>query len=335
MSIFFILMVTFVLFNFTTHKSNFDKNEDSRFTQLKHNQLNPSLNYKNNAYEIPLFYFEIKLIPEKNCITKAEKFSYQNIKKFFKITKRNKFHFWIRSYFNKQKKETVKIILNRFLISLTISLPSIFIASFLGIIFAVLLTKNNSRLEFFIEKSSFVNLTFPTFFFVLLVVHLHEKILMQNSLNHNLGNFQNESYFNYTLPILINTISYFSFIFLLTKSMIEIELHRPYITVARAKGLNEIQLKFRHILKNISLQLLTQISSLILISFSSSIVIESIFNLPGLGSYTLDSIKNLDISTVIDIVLFISILSSIIFFLIEVMALKLDPRINFNSIQKF
>jgi len=69
------------------------------------------------------------------------------------------------------------------------------------------------------------------------------------------------------------------------------EINREYIKTARAKGLSEIQILFKHLLPNAMLPILTGVVVIIPTLFMGSLIMESFFGIPGLGSYTIDAIS--------------------------------------------
>ena len=76
------------------------------------------------------------------------------------------------------------------------------------------------------------------------------------------------------------------------------EIGRDYVRTARAKGLSERLVLFRHVLKNAMIPILTGVVVVIPTLFMGSLVIESFFGIPGLGSYTIEAINSQDFSVV-------------------------------------
>lgn len=76
------------------------------------------------------------------------------------------------------------------------------------------------------------------------------------------------------------------------------EIQRDYVRTAKAKGLSESRILFRHVLHNAMIPILTGAVVAIPMLFMGSLVTESFFSIPGLGSYTIDAINNQDFSVV-------------------------------------
>ncbi|WED41818.1 ABC transporter permease [Legionella cardiaca] len=108
------------------------------------------------------------------------------------------------------------------------------------------------------------------------------------------------------------------------------EMNRDYVKTARAKGLSEIRVLFRHVLKNAMLPILTGIVVLIPSLFMGSLVLESFFGVPGLGSYIIDAIQQQDFAIVRAMVFLGSILYIIGLILTDISYTLVDPRVRFN-----
>ncbi|KTC81352.1 ABC transporter permease [Legionella brunensis] len=108
------------------------------------------------------------------------------------------------------------------------------------------------------------------------------------------------------------------------------EMNRDYVKTARAKGLSEVRVLFRHVLKNAMLPILTGIVVLIPSLFMGSLVLESFFGVPGLGSYIIDAIQQQDFAIVRAMVFLGSILYIVGLILTDISYTLVDPRVRFN-----
>ena len=104
-------------------------------------------------------------------------------------------------------------------------------------------------------------------------------------------------------------------------------MNKEYVKTARAKGLSEIQVLFRHVLKNAMLPILTGIVVLIPSLFMGSLVLESFFGVPGLGSYIIDAIQQQDFAIVRAMVFLGSVLYIIGLILTDISYTLVDPRV--------
>lgn len=108
------------------------------------------------------------------------------------------------------------------------------------------------------------------------------------------------------------------------------EMNRDYVKTARAKGLSEIRVMFHHILKNTMLPILTGVVVIIPSLFMGSLVLESFFGVPGLGSYIIDAIQQQDFAIVRAMVFLGSILYIAGLILTDISYTWADPRVRFN-----
>ena len=105
------------------------------------------------------------------------------------------------------------------------------------------------------------------------------------------------------------------------------EANRDYVRTARAKGCSEIGILFRHILPNALIPILTGVVVLIPTLFMGSLLIESFFGIPGLGSYMLEAIKSQDFAIVRSMVFIGSILYILGLILTDISYTWADPRV--------
>ena len=108
------------------------------------------------------------------------------------------------------------------------------------------------------------------------------------------------------------------------------EIGRDYVRTARAKGLSERIVLFRHVLKNAMIPILTGVVVVIPTLFMGSLLIESFFGIPGLGSYTIDAINAQDFAVVRSMVFIGSLLYIVGLLLTDISYTLVDPRIRFQ-----
>ena len=108
------------------------------------------------------------------------------------------------------------------------------------------------------------------------------------------------------------------------------EANQDYVRTARAKGASEITILFRHILPNALIPILTGVVVLVPSLFMGSLLIESFFGIPGLGSYMLDAIKSQDFAIVRSMVFIGSILYIFGLLLTDISYTWADPRVRLN-----
>lgn len=105
------------------------------------------------------------------------------------------------------------------------------------------------------------------------------------------------------------------------------EAGKDYVRTARAKGLSELQALFRHVLKNGMIPILTGVVVVIPTLFMGSLISESFFGIPGLGSYTIDAINAQDFPVVRAMVFIGSLLYIVGLILTDLSYTLVDPRV--------
>jgi peptide/nickel transport system permease protein len=105
------------------------------------------------------------------------------------------------------------------------------------------------------------------------------------------------------------------------------EIGKDYVRTARAKGLSEVQVLFHHVLRNGLIPILTGVVVAIPTLFIGSLVLESFFGIPGLGSYTIDAIEAQDFAVVRSMVFLGSVLYIVGLILTDISYTIADPRI--------
>ena len=105
------------------------------------------------------------------------------------------------------------------------------------------------------------------------------------------------------------------------------EIGKDYVRTARAKGLSELTVLFRHVLRNALIPILTGVVVVIPLLFMGSLLTESFFGIPGLGSYTIDAIGAQDFAVVRAMVFIGSVLYIVGLILTDLSYTLVDPRV--------
>jgi peptide/nickel transport system permease protein len=109
-------------------------------------------------------------------------------------------------------------------------------------------------------------------------------------------------------------------------TMLEV-LRQDYVRTARAKGLDESRVVTRHVLRNALLPMVTLIGLQAGTMLGGSVVVESVFSLPGLGRLAYESVVQRDLNTLLGIVFVSALLVIIVNFAVDLLYARLDPRI--------
>lgn len=132
------------------------------------------------------------------------------------------------------------------------------------------------------------------------------------------------------LPVLIGIISGIGSSARWYRTLFLEEVSKDYVRTARAKGLPETVVFFRHILRNALIPILTGVVVVIPLLFMGSLLTESFFGIPGLGSYTIDAINAQDFAVVRSMVFIGSLLYIFGLILTDISYTLVDPRIRFE-----
>jgi peptide/nickel transport system permease protein len=108
------------------------------------------------------------------------------------------------------------------------------------------------------------------------------------------------------------------------------EVNRDYVRTARAKGLAELRVMFRHVLRNAMIPILTGVVVVLPTLFMGSLILESFFGIPGLGSYTIDAIRSQDFAIVRSMVFLGSVLYILGLLLTDISYTVVDPRVRLS-----
>lgn len=109
------------------------------------------------------------------------------------------------------------------------------------------------------------------------------------------------------------------------------EMQKDYVRTARAKGLGDAAVMFRHVLKNGLIPILTGVVVIVPLLFMGSLLLESFFAIPGLGSYTIDGIQRQDFAIVRSMVFLGSVLYVLGLLLTDISYTLVDPRVRLGS----
>ena len=138
------------------------------------------------------------------------------------------------------------------------------------------------------------------------------------------------SWEHYIMPVIALSLYPASYISrLMRTSMLEV-LGQDYMRTARAKGLSQFKMLFKHALRNAILPVVTYLGPLLAYTLTGSFVVEKIFTIPGLGSEFISSIVNRDYTMIMGTTIFLAALIIIMNLLVDIAYKIIDPRIQFK-----
>lgn len=137
--------------------------------------------------------------------------------------------------------------------------------------------------------------------------------------------------YHMAMPVLATTYSSFAVISRFMRTSMLENLRLDYVRTARAKGLTEKLVVFRHVLRNSLIPIVTLMAALLPSLFAGSVFIETIFTLPGLGWLAVQSVVSRDFPTIMAIFTISSFLSLLGILIADLLLKVVDPRITFGG----
>ena len=137
--------------------------------------------------------------------------------------------------------------------------------------------------------------------------------------------------FYLVLPVLIGIFSSLGTDVRFFRTAILDEVYKPYVLTARAKGLSGWTIMTRHVLRNALIPIVTYVSLSIPYLFTGSLLLESFFGIPGLGSVSINAIHSADMAVVRAIVVLGALLYQFVNLATDVLYAFLDPRIRMGK----
>src|ERR1700751_5304108 len=131
------------------------------------------------------------------------------------------------------------------------------------------------------------------------------------------------------LPTVSLSFIYIALIARMTRASMLDVLGEDYVRTARAKGIGEVAVLFRHPLRNAAVPVITVIGTVFALLISGVVVTESVFNIPGIGRLTVDAVLARDYPVIQAMILLTSLLYVAVNLLIDVAYTLLDPRIRY------
>lgn len=168
----------------------------------------------------------------------------------------------------------------------------------------------------------------PSFWFALMLVQLLSK---QLGLLPSMGV---DHWYSYILPCFTVAVSEAANLARQTRSSMLEVIRQDYITTARAKGVKESHVIYKHALKNALMPVITLVATSFAASMGGAIVAETIFSIPGMGSYVVRAVNQRDYGVVRGTVVLLAFIFAIYMLIIDLGYAFIDPRIRSQYVRK-
>jgi peptide/nickel transport system permease protein len=183
----------------------------------------------------------------------------------------------------------------------------------------------NSRLDFWGVVACVLMLSISSLFYIIVGQFLFSRVLKLAPIS---GYTQGLDAIKFMiLPIGLSLLARLGGEARLYRAMFLEEIGKDYVRTARAKGLSEAVVLYRHVLRNALIPIVTSAGSYLPYVFLGSLVFESFFGLPGLGAYVIEAIARQDFAIVRTMVFVGSLLYIATYVLIDVVYTWVDPRV--------
>ncbi|MBT3520165.1 MAG: ABC transporter permease [Gammaproteobacteria bacterium] len=210
--------------------------------------------------------------------------------------------------------------------SLAIALPSLLVGLLLNITFALFFVFFRSTYIDYVGVIFCVGLmSISSLFYIIGGQYLISKLLHLVPISGYAHGFEAIKFL--VLPVIISVIYGIGSGTRWYRSLFLEEIEKDYVKTARSKGLSEFSVLFNHVFKNALIPILTGVVVILPLLFLGSLIVESFFGIPGLGSYTIDAIQSQDFAIVRAMVFLGTILYIFGLILTDISYTLVDPRV--------
>ena len=230
------------------------------------------------------------------------------------------------------KKQVSELILERVEPTLALATCTIVLTVALAIPLGVLAAwRRGTWLDRIVMGFSVLGFSVPVFVIGYLLIYLFAIELAwlpvqgYQRLRDGLGGFVERL----ILPSVTLAVVFVALIARITRASVLEVLNADYVRTARAKGLSELPVMVRHVLRNAAVPIVTVIGVGIAVLIGGVVVTESVYSIPGLGRLTVDAVLARDYPTVQAVILVFSVVYVLINLLVDLSYTFLDPRIRY------
>lgn len=221
-------------------------------------------------------------------------------------------------------RNVLSTILEKFPATAILAFSSLLISAVFGILFGVIAAvRQNSFIDKFLMIISLFGISAPQFVLGLFFIFLFGSVLGI----FPLSGYINNGFEYLILPAITLAIRPLTIITRITKSSMLDVMNMDYIKTARAKGLSEFRIYFRHCLRNSLNPLITTLSTILAATLGGAFFVEFIFNWPGMGLLAIDSIMKLDFPMIQGTVLVTAVVFVIINLFVDLLYAFIDPKV--------
>jgi peptide/nickel transport system permease protein len=217
-------------------------------------------------------------------------------------------------------------VARRMWVSIQMALPIFILQVIASVSFALLLVMfRHTRLDLAGVVFCVVMLSISALFYIIVGQYFFARVLKLVPISGYAGGLDVLRFL--VLPVILSVIARLGTEARLYRAMFLEEIGKDYVRTARAKGLSETVVMFRHVLRNAMIPIITSAGGYLPIVFLGSLVFESFFGVPGLGAYVIEAIGKQDFAIVRTMVFVGSVLYIASYILIDIAYTWVDPRV--------
>jgi len=217
----------------------------------------------------------------------------------------------------------------RMLVSLQLAVPLFILQLILSVSFALALVFfRHSRIDFWGVVLCVVMLSISALFYIMVGQYFFARLAKLVPVSGYIGGLDAVKFL--LLPVFLSLLARLGGEGRFYRAMFLEEIGKDYVRTARAKGLSEPVVLFRHVFRNALIPIITSAGSFLPSLFLGSLLIESFFGIPGLGAYAIDAIGGQDFAIVRTMVFIGSVLYILSFVVVDIGYTIADPRIRLS-----
>jgi peptide/nickel transport system permease protein len=214
----------------------------------------------------------------------------------------------------------------RMWVSLQLAAPLFLLQVIASTVFAVLLVFfRHSRIDFWGVVLCVLMLSISSLFYIIVGQFLFSRVMRLVPISGYAGGLDAVRFL--ILPVFLSLLSRLGGEARLYRAMLLEEIGKDYVRTARAKGLAEHVVLFRHVLRNALIPIITSAGAYLPYVFLGSLVFESFFGIPGLGAFVIEAIAGQDFAIVRSMVFLGAVLYILSYVLIDILYTLVDPRV--------
>ena len=217
-------------------------------------------------------------------------------------------------------------VASRMWVSIQLAAPIFLLQVIASTSFALMLVMfRHTRLDLWGVVLCVLMLSISSLFYIIVGQYLFARVLRLVPISGYAGGLDVVRFL--ILPVLLSAFARLGAESRLYRAMFLEEIGKDYVRTARAKGLSETVVMFRHVLRNALIPIITSAGSYLPYVFLGSLVFESFFGIPGLGAYVIEAISKQDFAIVRTMVFVGSLLAIVSYILIDIAYTWADPRV--------